>query len=168
MDPLLWPTAIFTGDQIADFVANSIQASEIACQTINNSIVFRYYGQIDAENISIDAGRDTNPKAIPVPMAYLPKKDDSGVYYYSLSSIPACAPLPLDPQPPTVVTPVTGHVHVCKEDPTNPGWWSAGSDDGVPNGQTVTATSDDGVSGAFHKYFYGFGNGVYFLISRTT
>lgn len=164
----LWPTPDFdpNQNQIGNLVANSLDGSRKLCQFVNDRLIFNYFTEVNNIDTSIDAGREPNPVAPPVPKEYLPVKDSNGVYTYAESPYPVCAPLPLDPQPGSFYPSIPGMTHVGNEDlPTNPDWFSVGMGDATPPGKIVEATSDDGVHGLFRKISNPFG-GIFYLMER--
>ena len=162
-DKSLWPDDLpTTGDQIADFIANSLASAKSMCISLNNNQIIYYYGRMNANNASLDAGRPA-PYDTKVPYEWLPTENNDGSWAYEQTTFYVCNAIPLDPD----LTPkpkVPNTIHVGKSIGGN--WFSVGDGDTMPNGFTTPPgiTSADGVSGTFTKYGAPVGPGWYLKV----
>jgi hypothetical protein len=161
-DPTLWPPdPTLTGDQIADYVANSLISSKSMCVSLNNNKIVNYYNKMNANNASLEAGRSAPYDSV-MPAPDLPIMAGSAWSYAPNPDVPLCAAIPLspdlthenDPPPPNQIM-IGLPVHGA------PGWWTALKGDSVPSGETVPGVSQDGIFGMWLKYGAAVGTGWY-------
>lgn len=158
-----WPTPKFTGDQIADFIANSLDAAQSTAERKNNDGIRDYYLKMDNFYVGVNAGKlgkkwgTYNPPS--VPFATIVIGDDvAGYSYLEGAGAPVCNPLPLPADRSYTqqeLNDMVGEGHASIGTAMTPGaktgFFHAGIDDTVDPGVKITGTSADGVSGDFIK-----------------
>jgi len=167
-----WPAdQPFSGEQLSDMTASTLQDAKITSRRRNNDLIKNYFGSMNSFWMSATAGKEgiafNNPAPPKVPIAWgvigpFGGGNDGSVAEYSCApgalGVPVCTPLPVPEDHSLNQQQIADSVPVGSIDVgpaftrgATSGFFHMGPNDRVLLGDTVSATSSDGVSGRFMK-----------------